>query len=168
MRKQLVLAAAALTLCACAPKAPMAEALLAPTKGNSASGSVSFSQSGNTLLIKGAFKGLTPGAHGFHIHEKGDCSAPDASSAGAHFNPARARHGDPAKPEHHLGDLPMLVAGASGAAKFEARMSGLSLTEGTGNILARSIVIDAKPDDFTTQPSGNSGGHVACGVIRSR
>lgn len=168
MRKLLVLAAAALCLYACAPRAPLAEAVLAPTKGNTASGSVFFSQSGNTLLIKGAFKGLTPGAHGFHIHEKGDCSAPDASSAGAHFNPTRVRHGDPAKAEHHLGDLPMLVAGASGTAKFEARMSGLSLTEGPGNILARSIVIDVRPDDFTSQPAGNSGAHVACGVIRAR
>ena len=165
MRKLVIFAVAALTLSACAPKTPMAEAVMAPTKGNTAAGTVTFAQEGQTVLIKGAFSGLTPGAHGFHIHDKGDCSAPDGTSAGGHFNPTGAHHGDPAKADHHLGDLPMLTAGADGMAKFEARMSGLSLTEGPGNILSRGLIVHASPDDFTTQPTGNSGARVACGVI---
>ncbi len=167
MRKYIVLAAV-LSLSACAPKTHKAEALLAPTRGNTASGHVAFSQAGRTVLIKGDFSGLTPGAHGFHIHEKGDCSAPDARSAGGHFNPTRTRHGDPARAAHHAGDLPMLTAGADGKARFEARMTGLGLTEGPDSIMSRSILVDARPDDFTTQPDGNSGPHVACGVIRAR
>ena len=165
MRKLLILAAAALTLSACAAKGPMAEATLAPTKGNTAAGTMSFKQDGANMLIQGMFSGLTPGAHGFHIHEKGDCSAPDGTSAGGHFNPTGAHHGSPAMADHHLGDLPMLTAGADGTAKFEARMSGMTLADGPMSIVKRGVIIHAQADDFTTQPTGNSGGRVACGVI---
>ncbi len=168
MRRPILLVLSLLPLSACAFKAPGAEALLQPTKGSTASGTMTFVQQGGMVLISGRFTGLTPGAHGFHIHEKGDCSAPDGTSAGGHFNPLGKRHGDLSRAEHHAGDLPMVVAGANGQARFEALMDGITLNNGPGNILGRGIVIHARPDDFTTQPTGNSGGRVACGVIKAR
>lgn len=167
MRKFIVFAAA-LALSACAAKGPTAEAVIAPTKGNTAAGSMTFAQDGKTLLVKGMFTGLTPGAHGFHIHEKGDCSAPDGTSAGGHFNPTGAKHGSPSVMDHHLGDMPMLTAGADGSAKFEARLDGLTVADGPTSVLNRSVIIHAQPDDFTTQPTGNSGARVGCGVIKSK
>jgi len=168
MRQLLVLAFSVLFLTACAAKGPVAESMLQPTKGNTAAGTMTFAQQDDKVLIRGQFTGLTPGAHGFHIHDKGDCSAPDGTSAGGHFNPFAKHHGDPARPDHHAGDLPMLVAGADGQARFEALMDGISLEVGPGNILGRGVVIHAQPDDFTTQPAGNSGPRVACGVITAK
>lgn len=165
MHKLPTAALALLLLCACAPRTTTAEAVLQPTRGNSASGTMTFAQTGADLLIKGTFTGLTPGPHGLHIHEQGDCSGPGAAAAGGHFNPYRKRHGTPGGAASHLGDLPMLTAGKDGAARFEARMGGLSLDEGPGSILGRSVIVTARPDDFTTQPAGNSGPRVSCGVI---
>jgi Cu-Zn family superoxide dismutase len=146
----------------------MAVAQLQPTKGNTTTGTMTFEQQGSKVLINGQFTGLSTGAHGFHIHEKGDCSALDGTSAGGHFNPFGKHHGDPAMPDHHAGDLPMLVAGADGSARFTALMDGLSLENGPGNILGRGVIIHAMPDDFTTQPTGNSGARLACGVIKAQ
>lgn len=173
MRRCILPALVLLSLSACATRPPGAEAIFKPAKGNSAAGTVTFVQQGDKVRIRGQFTGLTPGAHGFHIHEKDDCSPlggtnPDRSSAGAHFNPFGKRHGDPSHPAHHAGDLPMLVAGASGQARFDAFMDGISLGIGQTSILNRSIVVHAQPDDFTTQPAGNSGPVVACGVIKAR
>lgn len=145
-----------------------AEALLQPVRGGAAAGQMSFRQTGDALLIQGAFTGLTPGAHGLHIHEGGDCGGPGARDAGGHFNPTGARHGSPGSPSHHLGDLPMLAAGADGTARFQARMGDLTLDGGRSSILGRTVIVTAHPDDFTTQPTGNSGPAVACGVIRAR
>lgn len=168
MRRIILLAFSALFLAACAAKSPTAVALLKPTRGNTASGTVGFAQVGDKVRITALAQGLTPGAHGFHIHERGDCSAPDAASAGGHFNPFGKPHGDPARPAHHAGDLPMLVAGADGRARFEALMDGLTLHNGPASIMGRGIVIHARPDDFTTQPAGNSGASVSCGVIKAK
>src|SRR4051794_6438007 len=100
----LMLGAVALSGCAGMSKpepAPIAVAVLNPTQGNGANGSVSFVQQGEQLMVDARIDGLTPGMHGFHVHEKGDCSAPDAMSAGGHFNPGSMPHGDPAHAEHH-------------------------------------------------------------------
>jgi len=164
--RTLVVILAALALSACAAKAPTAKAVMAPTRGNTTTGLVTFAQQGDSVHITALISGLTPGAHGFHIHEKGDCSAHDGTSAGGHFNPFGKRHGDPSKPDHHAGDLPMIVAGSNGVAKFDAVMSGISLMEDDkADILNRSVIIHAMPDDYTTQPTGNSGARVACGII---
>jgi len=168
MRKIVLVALVAFFLAACAFKAPTAQAVLKPTRGNTAAGSVHFAQAGDKVRITALAHGLAPGAHGFNIHDKGDCSAPDAAGAGGHFNPFGKPHGDPARPAHHAGDLPMLVAGADGTARFEALMDGISLQNGPANILGRSVVIHARPDDFTTQPTGNSGPRVSCGVIKAQ
>lgn len=143
-----------------------AEAPLAPTKGNSASGMVKFTEVDGGVVIDASVTGLSPGKHGFHIHEQGDCSAPDATSAGGHFNPTGKPHGDPTKDDHHLGDMPMLVADANGNARFGTTLEGLTISgKGKGNIVGRGVIVHAAPDDFTTQPTGNSGARVACGVI---
>lgn len=149
-------------------KAPSAEATLAPTQGSNASGHVRFTEVDDGVSIEARVAGLTPGGHGFHIHEKGDCSAPDATSAGGHFNPTGQPHGHPGKDDHHLGDLPMLTADASGQAMLSTVVKGLSIGSGDGNIVGRAVIVHAMPDDYTTQPTGNSGGRLACGVIGTK
>lgn len=146
-----------------------AEASLAPTQGNNAKGEVRFTQAEDGVRVEARIKGLTPGGHGFHLHEKGDCSAPDATSAGGHFNPTGKSHGHPDKGEHHLGDLPMLNAGSDGEASLSTVVKGLSIGGGEStDIVGRAVIVHAGPDDYTTQPTGNSGGRVACGVIRGK
>jgi Cu-Zn family superoxide dismutase len=119
------------------------------------------------IKITGDIAGLRPNTkHGFHIHEFGDCSAKDASSAGSHFNPRNKPHGLPAAPtEAHLGDLGNLQADAQGRAHVDELIPGAKLSEGKEQILGHSIVVHSKVDDLKTQPSGNSGDRMACGVI---
>jgi Cu-Zn family superoxide dismutase len=158
-----------LLLAGCAamsPAGPAAVADLAPTKGNTAKGTVSFSQRGDRVLVTADVSGLTPGSHGFHVHEKGDCSAEDAMSAGGHFNPLGKPHGDPGTKDRHVGDMPMLVADAGGSARLSTEIDLATLGAGPTDIVGRSVIVHKDPDDFKTQPTGNSGARVACGVIR--
>ncbi len=162
-------AAWAVAACSAMPAGgPKAAAELKPTQGNSAAGIVLFRQEGSDVVMTAEVKGLAPGMHGFHIHEKGDCSAPDGTSAGGHFNPTGKPHGAPTGGDHHSGDMPMLVADAMGHAKLEARLDGLTIGSGPTDILGKGVIIHAAPDDFKTQPTGNSGARLACGVIVSR
>ena len=142
-----------------------AEAVLAPTQGNKVSGTVTFVQAGNKLKVFAEVTGLTPGLHGFHIHEKGDCSAPDGTSAGGHFNPTGKPHGSPEGGEHHLGDLMQLVADDKGNARQVSYVEGPTLESGPNSIIGRSVIVHAAPDDYKTQPTGNSGARQACGVV---
>lgn len=152
-----------------AETAPLkAFAQLNPTEGSTVSGTVEFEQSGPMLHVNGKIMGLTPGAHGFHIHEIGDCSAPDGTSAGGHFNPAQAAHGRPDSAEHHAGDLGNLNADQEGTAELHAIVDFISLSEGPNSIVGRAVIVHADPDDFTTQPTGAAGGRLACGVIELR
>jgi len=161
-------AAGLLGACATMEKtSPRAEATLEPRSGSAVTGTVSFQSVGQKLRVEARVGGLTPGAHGFHVHEAGDCSAPDASSAKGHFNPAGRPHGRHGDIERHAGDMPNLVADSSGKATLSVEVDMMSLTEGPGGILKRSVVIHADPDDYKSQPAGNSGKRVACGVIRS-
>lgn len=148
--------------------ADVAEAKLEPTKGNATAGTVTFTQAGNKVQVTARITGLAPGSHGFHVHEKGDCSAPDAMSAGGHFNPANAPHGQPQKGPHHAGDMPMLVADASGKAELRTEMTGVAVGAGPTSLVGKAVIVHAAPDDYTTQPTGNSGARVACGVIALR
>ncbi len=148
---------------------PIAVTELSPTQGNSASGTATFVERSGKILVDGRFKGLTPGTHGIHIHEKGDCSAADAMSAGGHYNPTGEPHGAPGSARHHGGDLGNLTADANGDATLSATLDTARFGMGNlaGNTIAgRSLVIHADPDDLTSQPAGNSGKRVACGVIR--
>ncbi|OHC69004.1 MAG: superoxide dismutase [Rhodocyclales bacterium GWA2_65_20] len=142
-----------------------AKAMLQPTKGSSTSGTVSFIQHDGKVTVTARVAGLKPGWHGIHIHETGDCSAPDGSSAGGHYNPGGAKHGHPHQGEHHAGDLPMLEADAGGNATMTTNLLGVSLHEKGNNIIGRSVIVHAAPDDYVTQPAGNSGARIACGAI---
>lgn len=157
-------AVAVLAGCSVFATKPTIQAAMAPTAGNTATGTVSFTAHDGKVLVEADIQGLTPGMHGFHIHEKGDCSASDGSSAGGHFNPTGAQHGDPNGAVHHLGDMPMLTASDAGKAKLRVELNSLTL-DGPNSIVGKAVIIHAKPDDFQTQPTGNSGGRVACGVI---
>ncbi len=145
-----------------------AQARMQPTEGQDVRGTVTFTQQNELIKVVASFSGLTPGGHGFHIHEKGDCSAPDGTSAGGHFNPGDKKHGHPGKGEHHVGDLPMLQADQNGKASLTTTLSGLSLGSGESGIIGRAVIVHAAPDDFKTQPTGNSGARLACGVIVKR
>ncbi|WP_119154030.1 superoxide dismutase family protein [Caldimonas tepidiphila] len=146
---------------------PGAMAKISPTQGNQASGVATFHEAGGQLMVHVRVTGLTPNAeHGFHVHERGDCSAPDATSAGGHFNPTGKPHG-PQGGEHHAGDLPNLKANAQGNAEMRVTLSGLTLSRGETSVLDRALVIHAQPDDYRSQPAGNSGPRIACGVISS-
>lgn len=168
LRRNIFLLALSIGAAGCAAigasSGPAAEAKLQPTKGNTASGLVNFVQQGDRILVNATVSGLTPGKHGFHIHEKGDCSAPDATSAGGHFNPGGHPHGHPQMGPHHAGDIAMLEADASGNARLSTELSGVALV-GDQGIIGRGVIVHASPDDFKTQPTGNSGARVACGVI---
>ena len=137
---------------------------LSPTEGNTVRGTVTFTQEGGGVRIVAELAGLTPGDHGFHIHETGDCSARDAASAGDHFNPAGAPHGPPDAQARHVGDLGNITADASGNARYDRVDARLSL-EGEQSVVGRAIVVHAGADDLTSQPAGNAGPRAACGVI---
>lgn len=127
-------------------------------------GVVSFIQEDKGVRVVADVYGLTPGKHGFHIHELGVCEGPDAKSAGAQFNPTRSKHGAPDAVQRYAGGLGNLVADAAGRAHFETVDSHISLS-GPTNIIGRSIIVYEREDDFKTQPSGNTGSRIACGVI---
>lgn len=143
-----------------------AQARLEPTRGHSASGLVDFTRTPEGLVIDAQLTGLSPGPHGIHIHEFGDCSAPDASSAGDHFSPDDSPHGPPDAPrgERHAGDLGNIDADESGRASKRMTDSVLDL-DGELGVVGLAIVVHANEDDLSSQPSGESGDPVACGVI---
>lgn len=156
-----VLSTGLLTACASSMSGPAASAQMAARSGSAVSGEVRFSERGGSLLVDAQLAGLSPGEHGFHIHDVGDCSAADASSAKGHFNPSGKQHGHHDSDNHHGGDIPNLVANTQGEARWVGQVKGLSLND----ILGRSVVVHADPDDYKSQPAGNSGKRVACGVI---
>lgn len=141
-----------------------ARAIINPTKNNRVQGVVTFTKVEDGVLIVADIENLEPGKHGFHIHEFGDCSAPDGSSAGGHFNPKNTKHGAPDAIERHAGDLGNLAADERGRAHYR-RVDKVITLEGESTIIGRSVIIHANEDDFKTQPTGNAGGRVGCGVI---
>jgi Cu-Zn family superoxide dismutase len=154
--------------CAMMRPVPIAVANLQPTQGNSASGTVTFVERSGAIIADVQLKGLTPGQHGIHIHEKGDCSAPDATSAGGHYNPTSEPHGGPEAAKHHGGDFGNVTADANGdvSQKITVDTGRMSMSKLTSNSIAgRALVVHADPDDLTSQPAGNSGKRIACGVI---
>ena len=148
----------------------VAIARLQPTAGNQVSGELMIRRLGDRLQVTGNVSGLKAGAeHGFHIHETGDCSAADGSSAGGHFNPSAAEHGAMDGAAHHVGDMPNLVADAQGMASVDGALSAqATLGDGGSNdILGRGLIIHADPDDYVSQPTGNAGARLACAVIEN-
>lgn len=137
---------------------------LEPTQGHDVRGTVLFEPAEGGVRVRADVRGLGGGRHGFHVHEVGDCSAPDASSAGGHFNPTGALHGAPDAKARHAGDLGNLEASTDGVARYE-RIDPMLALSGPDSILGRSVVVHAGSDDLTSQPSGAAGPRVACGVI---
>lgn len=142
-----------------------ARAVLQALGTSGVSGTFTFeaAQDGS-VRIRAEVDGLTPGRHGFHIHEFGDCSAPDGASAGGHFNPSGHAHGAPG-PASHAGDYGNLDANAKGHASLSVTSTSISLDQGAQGIVGRSVIVHAGEDDLKTQPTGNSGGRIACTVI---
>ena len=158
-----------LTGCATTPQEPLrATAQLQPTKGSKTFGEATFDQVGDKVHVVVYVQGLKPGQeHGLHIHEVGDCSSGDGMSTKGHFNPLGKPHGRHDGAERHAGDLPSLKAGKDGRAKVDAMLDAIGIGEGPANIVGRGLIVHADPDDFKTQPTGNAGARIACGVIRA-
>ncbi len=161
-------AAAAFLGFAAPPDAPpQAKATIESKSGSKVTGRAVF-----TELPSGGVKAevwienATPGTHGLHIHEKGDCSAPDAASAGGHFNPAGNPHASPSDAAHHNGDFGNIEIGADGKGHLEITSNMLTVKPGPNSVVGKSIVFHEKADDLKTQPTGNAGGRFGCGVIQ--
>ena len=171
MKKLLVSTAAAALLAACQStpdEPPRATAALQPTKGSKAFGEATFEQVGDKVRIVVFAQNLPPDRElGFHIHEAGDCSSGDGMSAKGHFNPHAKPHGDPKSAERHAGDLPALNAGKDGRAMIDVTVDIITVRPGPASVVNRGLIIHADPDDYKTQPTGNAGARIACGVIKS-
>ena len=153
-------------------KGPGATADLTPTpvvSPNPTMGKVTFSALDHGVRVAGEVRGLPPGSeHGFHIHDTGSC-ADNARASGGHFNPAGGVHGKFAAPGSHAGELPSLVADSAGVARFSVDVHSISLNEAAANnVIGRALVVHKDPDDYTTQPAGNSGARIACAIIAKR
>jgi Cu-Zn family superoxide dismutase len=147
-----------------APEVTKAVAVLNPTEGSRTKGVVTFTKAGDKVKVVADIEGLTPGKHGFHIHEFGDCSAKDAMSAGGHFNPHAVPHGAPDVTERHPGDMGNIEPGPDGKARVELTDSVMKL-DGASSIIGRAVMIHAQADDLKSQPTGNAGARHACGAI---
>ncbi len=147
------------------PLAPRASAHLSARSNTKVSGTVDFKQIGDSVEVKVFAHRLAPHKHhGFHIHDVGDCNSPDAMSAGGHFNPTEKPHGAQ-DADHHAGDMPALVADSNGVAQASFILKNVTLAAGPMSIIGRSVIVHRDPDDYKTQPTGNSGARIACGVI---
>ena len=172
MNQKILSIAGALALAGCAnfsASGPVALAKLDPTKGNTASGTVTFTQIGDKVRVEASISGLKPNAdHGFHVHEKGDCSSGDGMSTGGHFNPLGKPHGHHEGMERHAGDLPTLKSDAAGNAKLSVIMDVISVSPGQTSVVGRGMIVHRDPDDYKTQPTGNAGPRIACAVIQAQ
>jgi len=171
MRPLIAATAAAVLLAACQtmpPEEPRANAQLQPTKGNKTFGEATFEQVGDKVRVVVFVQGLKPGQeHGMHIHEVGDCSSGDGMSTKGHFNPFGKPHGHSGSAERHAGDLPALKANKEGRANVQIDLDIITVTAGPASVIGRGLIVHADADDYKTQPTGNAGARIACGVIRS-
>jgi len=140
-------------------------AMIHPLGNSKVEGKVVFTKVDGGLKIEAELSGLTPGEHGFHVHEFGDCSMADGKCAGGHFNPDKKPHAGPDAPERHVGDFGNIKADAEGKATYE-RVDKLATLSGPHSIIGRAVIVHAAPDDMETQdPPGNAGARIGCGVI---
>jgi superoxide dismutase, Cu-Zn family len=146
-----------------APHVSKAIAVLTPSKSSTIQGTVTFSEENGSVMISATLTGLTPGKHGFHIHEWGNINCSDGMCTGSHYNPTGSKHGDADATERHIGDMGNIEADANGNATFQRTDSVLALN-GSHSVIGHAVVLHENQDDFS-QPTGNSGGRVAYGVI---
>jgi superoxide dismutase, Cu-Zn family len=152
------------TVSASAAEPIKAIAVLHPTKGSNVEGVVTFIKTGDEVKVVADITGLTPGKHGFHIHEFGDCSSPDGKAAGGHFNPTNNPHAGHDAEKRHAGDLGNIEADIEGKAHLELTDKMMTMS-GENSIIGRGLIVHEKADDLKTPPTGDAGGRVACGVI---
>ena len=166
--KRFALVAIALVATACAhSKGPMAAAMLTPISGSHAHGTVHFQELGDgSVDVQVDLMNVPPGQHGFHIHDNPDCSN-NGMAAGGHFNPTHMPHAGPDSQSHHAGDFGNVTADANGEVHAHFNSTSISVHAGTASVVGHSVVLHAAPDDLTTQPSGNSGARIACGIIET-
>lgn len=147
-------------------EAASAKATIESRSGSTVTGAATFTEKkGGGVHLVVEVSGATPGEHAVHLHEKGDCSAPDAASAGGHFNPTGVPHAAPTAEKHHAGDFGNMTVGADGKGRLELDSSMLTLAPGDRSVRGHAIIIHEKVDDLKTQPTGNAGGRVGCGVF---
>ena len=147
--------------------APQAMATIISESGTKVQGRALFTQlPAGGVKTEVWIENATPGTHGLHIHEKGDCSAPDATSAGGHFNPAGHPHAAPADQARHNGDLGNIEVGADGKGHLEITSDLLTVSPGPDSVIGKSVIFHEKADDLKTQPTGNAGARYGCGVIQ--
>lgn len=141
-----------------------AVAVMHPTEGNQVSGTVTFRKVAAGVRVTADISGLEEGKHGFHVHHYGDCTAPGGKSAGGHYNPTDNDHGAPTQDNRHMGDMGNITADGEGNATLEYTDPVIELN-GSNSIVGHAVVVHGGEDDLTSQPSGNAGPRIGCGVI---
>jgi len=141
-----------------------AVAVVHPTEGNEVTGSVTFTKEDEGVRVQANFEGLSQGRHGFHIHQYGDCTASDGTSAGGHYNPTGNKHGSPTQDNRHMGDMGNIAVSEDGSATLDYVDPKIKLN-GPNGIIGRGIIVHGGEDDFESQPSGAAGPRVGCGVV---
>jgi Cu-Zn family superoxide dismutase len=167
--KKLILFSITLLLfvsCASMSSGPSASATLSPTSGSTASGTVKLTQLGDgSVRVTVDLTGVPPGVHGFHIHDKGDCGD-NGNAAGGHFNPAATSHGAPSADPHHAGDFGNVTADPDGRVHVEFTTRSVTVEAGPNSAVGHAVILHANPDDLVTQPPGNAGPRIACGIVQ--
>ena len=169
MKKLVLFSISILILGGCATAmGPSAGATLAPISGSNATGTVTFTELGDgSVEVRADLRGVPPGVHGFHVHDKGDCGD-NGNAAGGHFNPTAAPHGAPDATSHHAGDFGNVTADANGIVSIRFTTRSITVEAGPNSVVGHAVILHANPDDLTTQPTGNAGGRIACGVVERR
>jgi Cu-Zn family superoxide dismutase len=153
--------------CASMSSGPSASATLASTSGSTATGTVTFVQKADgSVDVAAHITGVPPGVHGFHVHDKGDCGD-NGNAAGGHFNPTGVAHGAPSADPHHAGDFGNVTADAQGVVDTKFNTRSITVAPGANSVVGHAIILHANPDDLTTQPSGNAGPRIACGIAQA-
>lgn len=167
MKKLVLVPLALFALAACSTMGggPTAMATLEPTSGSTAGGTVRLvQQSDGSVEVTVDLAGVPAGVHGFHVHDKGDCGD-NGNAAGGHFNPSTTAHGAPTATPHHAGDFGNVTAGADGKVSTRFNTRSVTVAAGMNSAVGHAVILHANPDDLTTQPTGNAGGRIACGVV---
>lgn len=169
MKKLVLISITLLVLGACASASrPTATVTLGSTSGSTAAGTVTFTEMADgTVRAEIHLTGVPAGIHGFHLHDKGDCGD-NGNAAGGHFNPGGTPHGAPDAASHHAGDFGNLDAGTGGVVNAVRTLHGVTVSPGPNSVVGHAVILHANPDDFTTQPSGNAGPRIACGLVQMK
>jgi Cu-Zn family superoxide dismutase len=168
--KYALLSVSILLLASCASMSggPSASATLSSTSGSTASGMVQLTQlADGSVRVTADLTGVPAGTHGFHIHDKGECGD-NGNAAGGHYNPTATAHGAPSADPHHAGDFGNVTADANGRVHTEFTTRSITVVAGPNSAVGHAIILHANPDDLVTQPSGNAGARIACGVVQMK